>query len=80
MDADDYYLRDISSLSAEQFRARLKELAPKARLPRPNRYGERDWVGWWAKYADTLTEEQRQAVWGLLDKLEFYRVLPTEIG
>jgi hypothetical protein len=77
--SDDYRFQDVSALSREQFAARLKELAPKARLPRPSQYGERDWVGWWEKYADTLTEEQRQSVWELLDKLEFYRVLPTEI-
>jgi hypothetical protein len=75
----EYDLQNVSSLSVEQFAARLKELAPKARLPRLRRYGHRDWVVWWARHADTLTEDQRQSVWGLLDRLEFYRVLPTEM-
>jgi hypothetical protein len=75
----DYDLRDVSSLSAEQFAARLEELVPKAPLPQPGEYGEPKWTEWWAKVADTLSDEQRQAVWGLLDRLEFYHVLPTQI-
>jgi hypothetical protein len=76
---DDSYLEEVSSLNADVFAARLKELVPKARLPRAGKYSDRDWAGWWAKHADALSEEQRQAVWGLLDKLEFYHVLPTEV-
>jgi hypothetical protein len=77
--SDEYSLQEVSSLSVEEFEAKLKELAPKARLPRPGRYDERDWTDWWAKYADTLSEEQRQSVWELLDRLEFYQVLPTDM-
>ena len=35
---------------------------------------ERDWFGWWTKHADGLSEEQRAAVWALLDRLKFYGV------
>jgi hypothetical protein len=75
----EYHLRGVTSLSLEQFLAKLKEIAPKARLPKTSKYDERDWNGWWEKYADTLSEEQRQGVWELLDRLELYRVMPTEV-
>jgi hypothetical protein len=75
----EYSLQQVSTLSEKKFVARLKKLFPKVALPRPGKYQERDWVGWWEKHADSQTEHQRQAVWGLLDKLEFYKILPTEL-
>jgi hypothetical protein len=76
---EEYGLQDVSTLSADEFAERVKKLFPKVPLPRAGKYKERDWVGWWEQHADSRTEDQRQAVWGLLDKLEFYKVLPTEL-
>src|SRR4051794_9569545 len=60
---DDYVLETASSLSPDEFAARLKGLYPGVRLPRKGKYGARDWYGWWAKLADGLSEEKRAAVW-----------------
>ena len=77
---DEYSLRNVTSLSPEQFADRLKKLFPKARLPKENADEERDWFGWWSKLADGITEEQWSAVWGLLDRLKFYAVMKAEMA
>jgi hypothetical protein len=76
---EEYTLQEVSSLNAKEFDERLKKLFPGIALPKPSKYEERDWVGWWEQHADARSEEERQAVWALLDRLEFYRVLPTEV-
>jgi hypothetical protein len=76
----EYELESVTSLPPAEFDARLKERFPKARLPRMTTYEHRDWFGWWSKLADGLTERQRAEVWGLLDRLRFYAVLPAEMG
>ncbi len=75
---EDYLLEDVTSRTQEEFLAGLKKLYPGVRLPRARKYGERDWIGWWEKLADSLTEEQRQAVWELFDRLEFYGIVTIE--
>ena len=77
--SDYYRFGVISSLTAEEFADRMKALAPKARLPKANLDQERDWFGWWEENADGLTEEQRQSVWDLLDRLDLYRVMTAEL-
>jgi hypothetical protein len=76
---EEYRLEDVTSLTPAEFAKRMKEIAPKSRLPRANKYDERDWFGWWESNADNLTEAQRQAVWGLLDKLRLYAVMTAEV-
>jgi hypothetical protein len=78
--SSEYELRSLTSLSSEEFDARLKKLFPAVRLPRMMQSEYRDWFGWWAKLADRLTEEQRAAVWELLDRLKFYGMLTAEMG
>src|SRR5262249_42055940 len=74
-----FRIEGVTSLTLEEFAGRMKEIAPGSRLPRPNKYEERDWFGWWESNADKLTDEQRQAVWGLLDKLRLYAVMTAEV-
>jgi len=37
-----------------------------------------DWVRWYDEIADALVEEERDAIWNLLDRLELYRVVEVE--
>jgi hypothetical protein len=76
---EDYWLRDYSSLSPGQFRERLRQLLPGVRLPGKNKYGGREWLPWWERVVDRLTDEQRQAVWGLLNHVRFYAVTSTRL-
>jgi hypothetical protein len=75
---EEYLLEEVTSRTQEEFIAAVKKLFPKVRLPRAGKYGQRDWIGWWDKLAGELNEEQRQAIWGLLDRLEFYGIVPIE--
>ncbi len=77
---EEYTLEEVTSRTQKEFIAGVKKLCPKARLPRAGKYGQRDWVGWWEQVANGLSEEQRQAVWGLFDRLEFYGIVTVEAG
>ena len=79
LDGYDDTLEGASSRSPEEFVAELKSILPKVRLPREGKYGGRDWCTWWGKLADALTDEQRSAVWGLFDRLEFYTIVPVTV-
>jgi hypothetical protein len=37
-----------------------------------------DWPRWYDEIADTLTVEEREGIWNLLDRLELYRVVEVE--
>jgi hypothetical protein len=37
--------------------------------------GQRDWVGWWDRLRDKLSEEQIAHVWAGLDRIGFYEVI-----
>ena len=37
-----------------------------------------DWPRWYDDLADTLTDEERDAIWALLDRVELYRVVEVE--
>lgn len=76
---NEYTLRSVTSLTAKQFTARLKKLFPESPPPGKNEDEEYDWYGWWAGLADRLSEEQRAAVWELLDRLKFYGVMEAKM-
>jgi hypothetical protein len=66
-------LEDQTSLSESEFRRRLSA----AGIDGPG-VGEY-FRSWWDDVEATLTEEQRDLVWDLLDLAQFYRVEETEI-
>ena len=74
-----YWLQDYSSLALNHFEQKLRKLLPGIRLPRKDKHGERPWLGWWARVVDRLSDEQRAAVWGLLDRVQFYKVVPSKL-
>jgi hypothetical protein len=62
---------DWSSLEEREFRKRLRKLD----LPPVSA----DLYSWWEEVADDLTDEQKHAVWDLLDHLYLCEVVETEI-
>jgi hypothetical protein len=74
-----HWLADYSSLPLEEFGKRLKKILLDVRLPRNWRQEKTDWAKWWDGVADRLSEEQREAVWALFDRLHFYAVVQTEL-
>jgi hypothetical protein len=67
----------LTSLPEKAFLAKLKELGvPRPRKPRKGDYIR--WASWWDDVSGALTDEQRDAVWGLLDLLTLYEVVAVE--
>jgi hypothetical protein len=61
-----------TSLEPEQLDSRLWELNIM-----PPEEDDTDWAGWW--HSTPMTDEQREAVWGLLDCVRLYSVVELEM-
>jgi hypothetical protein len=74
-------LEPISEYSAEDWRARVKEIVerPPTEEKYPCKYGGIDWHAWWKAEGGELSDWQRLAIWDLCD-LRLYRVceVPAE--
>jgi hypothetical protein len=73
-------LADYTTLKAETFLDRVRALGVK-----PPRYDKRgrgkmfEVGGWWEDVSERMTDEQRHAVWDLLDKVRFFTVVPMQV-
>ncbi|QJW97551.1 hypothetical protein [Frigoriglobus tundricola] len=71
---------DLTSLSAEEFRTRVRGLALSPPPPEPDNDGDNaNWTGWWDRESPHWTADQRAAVWDLLDKVRLYEVVEVEL-
>jgi hypothetical protein len=79
----------VSSLTYTRFLKAARGLGvPLPRLPTTRtvsptghcEYRSGPWLAWWDEHVDTMTEEQREAVWGLLDRLHFHTVVQVELS
>jgi hypothetical protein len=80
-------LRDVTSLGIDELCLRVAELGlplpPESwnagyREPWPVRSWN-DFCDWWAACIHRMSEEQRDGVWALLDRLELVRVTPLTL-
>jgi hypothetical protein len=72
------YLENVSSLTEAEFIERLEALGLM-----PDRLrGERHiyWRDWWEMIEDDLTDEQREALWLMMDRLHLFEVVEVEVG
>jgi hypothetical protein len=72
-------IHDLTSLSEVHLADRILALGL-----RPPNVKEREryhgyWARWWDRTAGRLTEEQREAIWNLMDRLSLYFVLPLDL-
>jgi hypothetical protein len=72
----------ITSLGGHGFRKRLAELQiPEVdNMPPNDEPWGGDWARWWARVADRLTDEQRNAVWDLFDRLKLVEVHEVKVA
>lgn len=73
-------LGSYTSLHADTFKERIR--ARGLEPPKFDRRGRAEMgelYSWWEKVADDLTEEQRHAVWDLLDQVRFFTVVSVEV-
>ena len=84
-----YSLFDITKLSYQQLKARVKRLGlplpvrPKGTHVRPElgvtEYWPELWLTWWDEHVDAMIDEQREGLWGLLDRLELFSVAEVKV-
>lgn len=75
---DDYQER--TSLSAEQILQKLGEWnIPKPKARKSHGYKYYEWTKWWHQVVDQLSDEQREAVWSIFDKVEFYKIAECDL-
>jgi hypothetical protein len=74
-----HWMEDFSTLSREEFEQQILAVVPGTSLPSKPERRERDWAKWWDDLVDRLSDEQREAVWGLFDQLHFYAVVETAL-
>lgn len=73
------YGPDVSAKGGEKV---ILALAKKLGLPDPGRhksYGYIDWAEWWDRHYFDMTDAQRDAIWGALDKYHRYQVKSTQV-
>jgi hypothetical protein len=72
-----YELSRVSSHSEEAWAARLREvgLTPPSEAKFPDSFGGINWHAWWEAVVDHLSDDQRQAIWGLCDQVRLYHVV-----
>jgi hypothetical protein len=76
--AEDLY--SLSSVEEEAFCQRLMALGLTAPVGTAfHGYLVRDWAAWYDGVAATLTAEQREGIWAMLDLVQCYRVAEVEL-
>jgi hypothetical protein len=84
-----YSLFDITKLSFEQLKARVARLGlplpvrPKGTPVRPElgvtEYWPELWLAWWEEHVDAMSDEQREGLWALLDRLKLFTVAGVKV-
>jgi hypothetical protein len=67
----------LSSKSEKEFHKAIRRIGLP--LPTAPEGGYVNWYHWWQGVEPTLTPDQREAVWDLLDQVQFYRVGSCEL-
>jgi len=71
-------IESVSSMSEAEFQAFLETIDLFTEELRGGR--DLDWGDWWDAVEDTLTDDQREAIWEMMDKLRLFEVVEVEVG
>lgn len=70
---------NVTRLSEKQVIDRLIKLGVKPPQSEKH-YNYRDWTKWWSRVGDEVTQEQLDAIWTLLDRLEYYSIVEVQLA